>query len=253
MLDAETDEEVSRRDLVRGFEFEEDRYVLLDDDDFASARIDTSSTLSVEKFVACGAIQPIWFDTSYYMMPDGDAGQDVYAVLRDAIAQSGHVALLRVVTARRERVAAILPMENGMVLHTLHEPRDLYDHRALFDEAVRSGTRCASGCRDGEARDTPHRTVGDAPRACGPRRSLRGAAARGGRCQAEGRGIRYARTRDVARRQRDRPDVGAEAESGSGVQGHSGGRRNAQRGVRPKGEAASQAWRRTQARLTACS
>ena len=133
-LDADTDEEVSRGDLVKGFEFEKDRYVLLDDDDFASARIETSSTMTVEKFVAHDAIQPIWFDTSYYMVPDGDAGQDVYTVLRDAIAQSGHVALSRVVIARRERVVAILPMENGMVLHTLHEPRDLYDHRKLFDQ-----------------------------------------------------------------------------------------------------------------------
>ena len=62
------------------------RTVTLDADDFARARIETSS---VEKFVPRDAIQPIWFDTSYYMVPDGDAVQDVYVVLRDAIAQSG--------------------------------------------------------------------------------------------------------------------------------------------------------------------
>ena len=132
-LDADTNKEVPRRDLVKGYEFDKDRYVLLDDDDFASARIETSSTMTVEKFVTRDAIQPVWFDTSYYMVPDGDAGQDVYVVLRDAIAQSGHAALSRVVIARRERVVAILPMENGMVLHALHEPRDLYDHQTLFD------------------------------------------------------------------------------------------------------------------------
>jgi DNA end-binding protein Ku len=132
-LDAETDEEVSRRELVKGYEFEKDRYVLLDDEDFASAKIETSSTMTVGKFVARDAIQPIYFDTSYYVVPDGEAGEDVYAVLRDAIAQSGRAALSRVVISRRERAVAILPLEQGLVLHTLHEPRDLYDYHKLFD------------------------------------------------------------------------------------------------------------------------
>ena len=132
-LDAETDGEVPRRDLVKGYEFEKDRYVLLDDEDFASAKIETSTTMTVDKFVARDAIQPIYFDTSYFMVPDGVAGQDVYVVLRDAIAESGRAALSRVVIARRERAVAILPLENGMVLHTLHEPRDLYDYNKLFD------------------------------------------------------------------------------------------------------------------------
>ena len=131
--DAETDAEVSRRDLVKGYEFEKDRYVLLDDEDFASAKIETSSTMTIDKFVVRDAIHPIYFDTSYYMVPDGEAGQDVYVVLRDAIVQSGRAALSRVVISRRERAVAILPLEKGMVLHTLHEPRDLYDHAKLFD------------------------------------------------------------------------------------------------------------------------
>jgi DNA end-binding protein Ku len=132
-LDAETDTEVPRRELVKGYEFEKDRYVLLDDEDFASAKIETSSTMTVDKFVAQDAIQPIYFDTSYYMVPDGEAGEDVYVVLRDAIAKSGKAALSRVVIARRERAVVILPLAKGMVLHTLHEPRDLYDFQKLFD------------------------------------------------------------------------------------------------------------------------
>jgi len=132
-LDAETEKEVPRRELVKGYEFEKDRYVLLDDQDFESAKIETSSTMTVEKFVERDAIQPIFFDTSYYMVPDGEAGQDVYTVLRQAIASSGRAALSRVVISRRERVVAILPLEKGMVVHTLHEPRDLYDYEKLFD------------------------------------------------------------------------------------------------------------------------
>jgi DNA end-binding protein Ku len=132
-LDAETEKEVPRRELVKGYEFEKDRYVLLDDQDFESAKIETSSTMTVDKFVEHDAINPIYFDSSYYMVPDGEAGQDVYVVLREALARSGRTALSRVVISRRERAVAILPMEKGMVLHTLNEQRDLYDYHKLFD------------------------------------------------------------------------------------------------------------------------
>lgn len=134
MLDAETDKEVARADLARGYEFEKDRYVLLGDEDFAAAKIETSSTMTVDKFVPREAIQPIYFDTSYYMTPDGDAGEDVYVVLRDAIEKTGQVALSRVVISRRERAVAILPLDRGMVLHTLQEPRDLYAYDKLFEQ-----------------------------------------------------------------------------------------------------------------------
>lgn len=131
-MDADTDKEVARRDLVKGYEFEKDRYVLMDDDDFEAAKIETSSTMTVDKFVDRDAIQSVYFDTSYYMVPDGEAGQDVYSVLREAIAKAGRAALSRVVISRRERAVAILPFEKGMVVHTLHEPRDLHSYETLF-------------------------------------------------------------------------------------------------------------------------
>ncbi len=116
-LDAESDKEVPRAELVRGYEFEKDRYVLLNDEDFASARVETSTTMNVDNFIPCEAIRPIYFDTSYYMLPDGDAGLDVYIVLRDAINASGMAALSRVVISRRKRSVAILPLEKGLVVH----------------------------------------------------------------------------------------------------------------------------------------
>ncbi len=133
-LDAGTGDELSRRDLARGYEFEKDQYVLLDDADFEQARIESSATIKVEKFVDAGAIDPTYYDSSYYMAPDGDAGQDVYAVLRDAIRQTGRLALSRLVIARRERAVAIMPMERGLVVHTLQEAKDMHDPTALFEK-----------------------------------------------------------------------------------------------------------------------
>src|ERR1700722_17987748 len=71
-LDAEDDDELARDNLVKGYEFEKDRYVLLDDADFERARIESSSVLTVTKFVDADSIEPIFFDTSYYLAPDGN-------------------------------------------------------------------------------------------------------------------------------------------------------------------------------------
>jgi len=131
-LDAQTDEALDRRDLARGYEFEKDNYVLLDDADFEAARIDSSSTLTVEKFVDAASVDPVYFDTAYYMAPDGDAGQDVYVVLRDAIRASKKLALSRLVLSRRERAVAIMPISNGLIAHTLYETSDVTDPAALF-------------------------------------------------------------------------------------------------------------------------
>jgi DNA end-binding protein Ku len=123
--DAETEEEVSRSDLVKGYEFRKDHYLLMDDADFEAARIESSSVLTVEKFVPAASIDPLYFDTSYYLAPDGDAGTDVYLVLHAAIGKSGMVGLSRVVMGQRERVVALMVHGKGFVAHTLHEERDL--------------------------------------------------------------------------------------------------------------------------------
>ncbi len=124
-LDGETGDELRRSDLVKGYEFEKHRYLLLDDEDFEAARTDTSAVLKVDKFVPAGSIDPVYFDGSYYMAPDGDAGDDVYGVLRQAFVETGFVALSRVTMARRERAVLITPMEGGLAVHSLLEERDL--------------------------------------------------------------------------------------------------------------------------------
>jgi DNA end-binding protein Ku len=131
--DAETGENLSRGDLVKGYEYKKSSYLVVDDADFERARIDSSTTIKIEKFVDRGAIDPVYFDSSYYLAPDGDSGVDVYLVLRDAIAATGKIALARAVIARREHPIAIMPMGRGLAAHTLHEERDLNGYGDLFD------------------------------------------------------------------------------------------------------------------------
>lgn len=132
--DAETGDELSRGNLSRGFEYEKGRYVVLDDEDFDKARVESSSMLAIDKFVALSSIDPIYYDASYYVAPDGDAGggADVYVVLRDAIAKTGRLALSRLVLARRERAVALHALGRGLVLHTLHDMRDVSNADEAF-------------------------------------------------------------------------------------------------------------------------
>jgi DNA end-binding protein Ku len=135
--DAESGEELSRRDLVRGFEFKKDTYVLLDDEDFERARIESSTVLNIAKFVDAATIDPIYFDTSYYVGPDGDSAADVFVVLQQAMAKAKRAALSRVVIARREHAVALMPMGRGLVAHALLEQRDLADPKGVFDAVPR--------------------------------------------------------------------------------------------------------------------
>ncbi|MBO1075831.1 non-homologous end joining protein Ku [Roseomonas marmotae] len=133
-VDAETGQAVERSELARGYEVEKGRYVVLTDEDFDSARVESSSTLSIAKFVPAGSVGPLYFDSSYYLVPDGEEGADVYAVLREALQESGMMALSRLVLFRRERAVGILPLGRGLVLHTLHEESDLRPAASAFED-----------------------------------------------------------------------------------------------------------------------
>jgi DNA end-binding protein Ku len=139
--DSETGTELQRRNLVKGYEFRKDEYLLLSDDDFDSVKVETSKVMTIEKFVDTDLIDPVYYDAAYFIAPDGDAGRDVYAVLRQAIAQTEKTALARVVISQRERTIALRPVgEAGLMAHTLYEDRDLNSSKELFDglEAIKT-------------------------------------------------------------------------------------------------------------------
>jgi DNA end-binding protein Ku len=135
-VDAETEKELQRRDLVKGYEFKKNHYLLLSDTDFESVKVESSSMMTIEKFVEKNSINPIYFNASYYLAPDGNAGRDVYAVLLEAISDTGRVALSRVVIGQRERTIALMSTDGGLVAHTLDEQRDINDAKQIFDDVA---------------------------------------------------------------------------------------------------------------------
>jgi len=135
-VDGETGKEVERKNLVKGYEFRKNDYLLLTNEDFESVKVESSEVMTVEKFVNADSIDPLYYDNGYYLAPDGKAGRDVYQILREAIGRTGRVALSRVVIGQRERVIALRLFGDGLAAHTLHEQRDLNDAAGLFDEPV---------------------------------------------------------------------------------------------------------------------
>ena len=130
--DAVTEEPLSRGDTVKGYEFAKNRYVIVTDEDLENVKIESTGMMTIDKFVTAESIDPIYYDSSYYLAPDGKAGEDVYVVLREAIEKTGRVAISRVVIGQRERTISLRVVGKGLIAQTLSEQRDLNDAEPLF-------------------------------------------------------------------------------------------------------------------------
>ncbi|MBU8537168.1 non-homologous end joining protein Ku [Falsiroseomonas tokyonensis] len=127
-------EEVERKDLVRGYEIEKDEYILLTDEEIKSVRLESTRTIDIERFVDAAAIDRIFWNEPYYLVPDGKAGVDAFMVIRTAMEQAGKVALARVVMGTRERIVAIEPRGDGMLVTTLRTRDEVREAEEYFED-----------------------------------------------------------------------------------------------------------------------
>jgi DNA end-binding protein Ku len=110
---------VNRSDLVRGYEIEKNRYVILSDEELDSVKLETTHTLDIERFVDANTIDRLFWDDPYILLPTDDIAANAYAVIREAMADTHRIALGRVVMHTRERLMAIEPRDNGLLTYTL--------------------------------------------------------------------------------------------------------------------------------------
>jgi DNA end-binding protein Ku len=132
-LDAGTGEEVERKELVRGYEYEKGRYVLLTNEELESVRLESTKTIDIERFVDARDINRVWWDEPHYLAPDGKAGLDAFVVIREAMRAAGQIALARVTMHTRERMVAIEPRDAGFLVTTLRSHDDIRDAGEIFD------------------------------------------------------------------------------------------------------------------------
>ena len=111
---------VEKEDIVKGYEFEKDKYVVIDDSDLEKIRLETTKTIEVAQFVDASAVDSIYFNSAYYVAPDGPVAEEGFRVLREAMRQTNKIALGRVTLSNKEQVVALKCEEKGLVLNTLH-------------------------------------------------------------------------------------------------------------------------------------
>lgn len=116
---------VERSDLVKGYEYEDKQYIIIDDTDLDAVRIESNHTMNIEAFVDEGEVDVIYQDAPYYLAPDGAMAEETFAVLREAMRKSGKLAIARLVLSSRERVVTIGARENGMFVCTLRNPNEV--------------------------------------------------------------------------------------------------------------------------------
>ncbi len=110
---------VDRADLVRGYEVEKNRYVIIEDEELDAVKLETTHTLDIERFVDADSIDRLFFDVPYILLPTDDIAVNAYAVIREAMKDTHRIALGRVVMHTRERLMAIEPREKGLLVFSL--------------------------------------------------------------------------------------------------------------------------------------
>ena len=116
---------VERSDLVKGYEYEDKQYVIIDESDLEAVRIESSHTMNIEAFVDEDEVDVIYQDAPYYLAPDCAMAEETFIVLREAMRRSGKLAVARLVMSSRERVITIGARETGMFVTTLRNPNEV--------------------------------------------------------------------------------------------------------------------------------
>lgn len=122
----ETGEDVSWDDIVKGYEFEKGRYVVLTEEDFKRANVEATQTVDILSFVNRDEIGSMYYETPYYLAPD-KRGHKGYALLRETLTQTGKVGVANVVIRTRQYVAVLIPYKDVILMNTLRYPSELRD------------------------------------------------------------------------------------------------------------------------------
>ena len=124
---------VNRSDLVKGFEVEKDKYILVTNEEIRSVKLESTKTIDIERFVPAADIDRTYWDHPYFLAPDGTMAEEAFAVIREAMERSGQIALGRVVLSTRERIIALEPSGKGMMAYSLRTKDEVRSAADIFD------------------------------------------------------------------------------------------------------------------------
>ena len=123
------DREVDKTEIVKGYQFEKDRYVVMDDEDIAKARPESTRIINLVRFADVDSIDPIYVEKPYYLAPDGKVAAEAFAVLREALV--GKAGIGKLAISGREYLVAVQPRENGLMMFTLRQASEIRKMSAI--------------------------------------------------------------------------------------------------------------------------
>jgi DNA end-binding protein Ku len=133
-VDADTGEEVSNEDIIKGYKVDTDTYIEVSKDELEEIALDSTRTIEIDEFVPRSDIDSRYVIRPYYLVPDGKVGHDAFAVIRETIRSMDKVAIGRVVLTNREHIIALEPLDAGLMGTLLRYPYEVRDEKEYFDD-----------------------------------------------------------------------------------------------------------------------
>jgi DNA end-binding protein Ku len=124
---------VERSDLVKGYEVEKDRYIVVSDEEIAAVRLESTHAIDIDRFVDTNEIDRLYWNDPYYLVPDGKGAAEAFGVIREAMSRAAKIALGRLVLHQRERRVALEPDGKGMIVWSLRYHDEIRDAGEYFD------------------------------------------------------------------------------------------------------------------------
>jgi DNA end-binding protein Ku len=125
--------EVPNTDIVKGFEFEKGRYVVVNEEDIEKVRVESTRVISLEKFTDDSEIDPIYLERPYYLAPDGPVAREAFSVIREGMA--GKAGIGKVALYGREYLVKVQPREKGLIMYTLRHAAEIRSMDAIDELA----------------------------------------------------------------------------------------------------------------------
>jgi DNA end-binding protein Ku len=133
-VDADTGEEVSGEDIVKGYKVDTDTYIEVTKDELDDIALESTHTIEIDEFVPKTDIDGRYLIRPYYLVPDGKVGHDAFAVIRETIRSMNKVAIGRVVLTNREHIIALEPLSKGLMGTLLRYPYEVRNEKDYFDD-----------------------------------------------------------------------------------------------------------------------
>jgi len=128
------DKTLANEEMVRGFEYGKDMYVIVTDEEIQKVRKESTESIEISKFVDANQIQPIYYSDSHYLVPDGKVGFDAFALLYRALLDAKKAALGKVVIRNRENIFSIQPFDGALIAYTLRYPEEVQTAEKVPEE-----------------------------------------------------------------------------------------------------------------------